>query len=103
MLSHLKKSKENLSQEISSLVYRKYQSPEASFQKIGTEVPLHQTGSLGKDSTVQYQRTITAARSSYFYNLIEESKNNPKCIFDTVTKVTKKQHTPREDEFHFIM
>jgi hypothetical protein len=91
-----------LSQEISSLVYRKYQRPEASSQKIGTEVALHQTGSLGKDSTVQYQRALTAARSPYFSNLIEENKNNPKCIFDTVTKVTKKQHTPREDVFHFI-
>jgi hypothetical protein len=33
-----------LSQEISSLVHKKYQSPEASFQKIGTEMGLYQTG-----------------------------------------------------------
>uniref|UniRef100_A0A8K9ULD5 Reverse transcriptase domain-containing protein n=1 Tax=Oncorhynchus mykiss TaxID=8022 RepID=A0A8K9ULD5_ONCMY len=54
-----------------------------------------------KDSTVQYRRALTAARSSYFSNLIEENKNNPKFLFDTVAKLTKKQHSPREDDFHF--
>ena len=42
-----------------------------------------------KDSTVQYRRTLTATRSSYFSSLIEENNNNPKCTFDTVTKLTK--------------
>ena len=46
-----------------------------------------------KDSNVQYRRALTAARSFYFSNLIEE--NNPKFIFDTFTKLTKKQHSPR--------
>ncbi|XP_052334655.1 uncharacterized protein LOC118358236 [Oncorhynchus keta] len=54
-----------------------------------------------KDSTVQYRRDLTAARSSYFSNLIEVNKNNSKCIFDTVAKLTKKQHSPREDGFYF--
>uniref|UniRef100_A0A4W5KMC5 Reverse transcriptase domain-containing protein n=1 Tax=Hucho hucho TaxID=62062 RepID=A0A4W5KMC5_9TELE len=54
-----------------------------------------------KDSTVQYRRALTAAPSSYFSKLIEENKNNPKFIFDTVAKLTKKQHSPREDGFHF--
>ena len=54
-----------------------------------------------KDSTVQYRRALTAARSSYFSNLIEENKNNPEFLFDTVAKLTKKQHSPREDGFHF--
>uniref|UniRef100_A0A8C7LTE2 Reverse transcriptase domain-containing protein n=1 Tax=Oncorhynchus mykiss TaxID=8022 RepID=A0A8C7LTE2_ONCMY len=54
-----------------------------------------------KDSTVQYQGALTAALSSYYSNLIEENKNNPKCIFDTVAKLTKKQHYPRDDGFHF--
>ena len=52
-------------------------------------------------STVQYRRALTAARLSYFSNLIEENKNNPKFIFDTVAKLTKTQHSPREDGFHF--
>ena len=54
-----------------------------------------------KDGTVQYRRALTAARSSYFSNLIEENKNNPKFLFDTVANLTKKQHSPREDGFHF--
>jgi hypothetical protein len=54
-----------------------------------------------KDSTVQYRRALTAARSSYFTNLFEENKNNPTFLFDTVAKLTKKQHSPREDGFHF--
>jgi hypothetical protein len=54
-----------------------------------------------KDNTVQYRRALTAARSSYFSNLIEENKNNPKLNFYTVAKLTKKQHSPRDDGFHF--
>ena len=50
---------------------------------------------------MQYRRALTAARSSYFSNLIEENKNNPKFLFDTVAKLTKRQHSPREDDFHF--
>ena len=64
----------------------------------------YQTGSLRlawKDRTVQYRSALTAARSSYFSNLIDENKNNRKCIFGTVAKRTKKQHSPREDGFHF--
>ena len=38
---------------------------------------------------------------SSFFNLIKENKNNPKFIFDMVAKLTKKQHSPREDGFHF--
>ena len=53
-----------------------------------------------KDSTVQYRRALAAVRSSYFSNLIEENKNNPKFVFDTVAKLTTKQHSPREDGFH---
>ena len=30
------------------------------------------------ESTAQYRRALTTARSSYFSNLIEENKNNPK-------------------------
>jgi hypothetical protein len=50
---------------------------------------------------VQYRRALTAALSSYFSNLIEEIENNPKFIFDTVAKLTKKQYSLREDGFHF--
>ena len=63
----------------------------------------HQTGSFRlawKDSTVQYRRALTAGRSSYFSNLNEEHNNNTKFVFDTVAKLTKKQHSPREDGFH---
>ena len=67
----------------------------------------HQTGSLPTSLERQYRSQYrstevpTAARSSYFSNLIEENKNNPKFIFDTVAKLTKKQHSPSEDGFHF--
>ena len=56
---------------------------------------------LGKDSTVQYRSALTAVQPVYFSNLIKENKNNPTFIFDTVAKLTKKQHSPREDGFHF--
>ena len=49
-----------------------------------------------KDSTVQYRRALTAAPSSYFSKLIEENNENPKCIFDIVSKLTKKQAFPKE-------
>jgi hypothetical protein len=86
-----------------SLLYRKYPRAEASFQKTGTEMELHRTGSLParlENRTVQYRRALTAAPLSYFYNLIEE-KNNPTFIFDTVATLTKKQYSTREDGFHF--
>jgi hypothetical protein len=57
---------------------------------------LHQTGSLPISLERQYR-----AVSSHFSNLIEENKKNPKCILDIVTKLTKKQHSPRDDGFHF--
>ena len=55
-----------------TMLYRKYPSSEASFQKIGTEMAPHQTGSLPTSLERQYRRALTAARSSYFSNLIEE-------------------------------
>jgi hypothetical protein len=64
----------------------------------------HQTGSLPICLERQYSvvgRALTAARTSNFSNLIEENKNNPKSIFDTVAKLTIKQHSTRENGFHF--
>ncbi|XP_045073324.1 nuclear speckle splicing regulatory protein 1-like isoform X2 [Coregonus clupeaformis] len=46
-----------------------------------------------KDSTMQYRKALTAARSTYLINLTE-NKKNPKCISDAVEKLTKKQHSP---------
>ncbi|XP_055759987.1 eukaryotic translation initiation factor 3 subunit A-like [Salvelinus fontinalis] len=54
-----------------------------------------------EDSKAQYRKALNAARSAYFSNQIEENKNNPKCIFDTVEKLTEKQHSPSEDGLHF--
>ena len=50
---------------------------------------------------MQYRSALTAAWSSYFSNLIEQNKNNTTFIFDTVAKLTKKKHQPKEDDFHF--
>ncbi|XP_064857617.1 peptidyl-prolyl cis-trans isomerase G-like isoform X2 [Oncorhynchus nerka] len=54
-----------------------------------------------EDSKAQYRKALNAARLAYFSKQIEENKNNPKCIFDTVDKLTKKQHSPSEDGLHF--
>jgi hypothetical protein len=85
------------------MVYRKYLSPELSLQKIETEMALHQNGSLPISLERQYR---AVSKSPHCYSVIvffqlEENKHNPKCIFDTVAKLTKKQHSPREDGFHF--
>nr|XP_046166856.1 uncharacterized protein LOC124003003 isoform X2 [Oncorhynchus gorbuscha] len=53
------------------------------------------------DSKAQYRKALKAARLAYFSKQIEENKNNPKCIFDTVDKLTKEQHSPSEDGLHF--
>ncbi|XP_064820647.1 uncharacterized protein LOC135538673 [Oncorhynchus masou masou] len=53
------------------------------------------------DSKRQYRKVLNAARLAYFSKQIEENKNNPKCIFDTIDKLTKKQHSPSEDGLHF--
>ncbi|XP_031685979.1 uncharacterized protein LOC109889267 [Oncorhynchus kisutch] len=53
-----------------------------------------------KDSKAQYRKALNAARLAYFSKQ-EENKNDPKCIFDTVDKLTKKQHSPSEDGLHF--
>eukprot|EP00063_Salmo_salar_P057334 XP_014032169.1 PREDICTED: eukaryotic translation initiation factor 3 subunit A-like [Salmo salar] len=54
-----------------------------------------------EDSKAHYRKALTAGRSAYFSNQTEADKNNPKCIFDTVEKITKKQHSPCEDGLHF--
>ena len=86
--------------KISSLVYRKQPSPEASFQKIGMEMAFHQTGSL-PTSLEKHCRAISKSPPCCLVILLQENKNNPKCIFDSVAKLTKKQHSLREDGFHF--
>ena len=63
-----------------SLVHRKYPSSEAKLERKCRHTKLEVFRLAWKDSTVQYRRALTAARSSYFSNLIEENKNNPKCI-----------------------
>ena len=42
-----------------------------------------------KDSLTSYKHALSAARSSYFYALLEEHKNNPRYLFHTVASLTK--------------
>ena len=64
----------------------------------------HHTGSLPTSLERQYRAVSKGPHCCLillFSNLIEENKNNPKYIFDTIAKITKKQQSPRKDGFHF--
>ena len=66
---------------------------------------LHQTRSLLTSLERQYRVVSKSPHCCliirFFSNLIEQNKNNPTFILDTVAKLTKRQHSPREDGFHF--
>ncbi|KAJ8003020.1 hypothetical protein DPEC_G00165030, partial [Dallia pectoralis] len=53
------------------------------------------------DSTVLYRKSLISARSAYLSNLIDTNKNNPKFLFDTIAKLTKKQCLTNEVGLHF--
>ena len=42
------------------------------------------------DSLLNYKRVLSNAKASYFSLLINDNKNNPKFLFDTVAKMTRK-------------
>ena len=49
-----------------------------------------------KESTIAYREALKAARSAYFSNLLEENKHNPRYLFETVAKLTKKKASSPE-------
>ncbi|XP_078139509.1 uncharacterized protein LOC144539314 [Centroberyx gerrardi] len=51
------------------------------------------------DSLLTYKRTLSAARASYYSDLINTNKNNPKFLFDTVAKLTRKPSPVASSQF----
>ena len=47
-----------------------------------------------KDSLLSYKHALSTARSSYFSTLIDENRNNPRHLFNTVARLTKKHVDP---------
>ncbi len=43
-----------------------------------------------RESTLSYRKALKTDRSDYFSSLLEENKHNPRYLFDTVAKLTKK-------------
>ncbi len=44
-----------------------------------------------RESTLSYRKALKTARSDYFSSLLEENKHNPRYLFNTVAKLTKKK------------
>ncbi|XDV21738.1 hypothetical protein PO909_026762 [Leuciscus waleckii] len=49
-----------------------------------------------KESSIAYREALKAARSAYFSTLLEENKHNPRYLFETVAKLTKKKASSPE-------
>ena len=49
-----------------------------------------------KESSITYREALKAARSAYFSTLLEENKQNPRYLFETVAKLTKKKASSTE-------
>ena len=47
-----------------------------------------------KDSLLSYKHALSTARSSYFSTLIDENRNNPRYLFNTVARLTKNHVDP---------
>ncbi len=43
-----------------------------------------------RESILSYRKALKTARSDYFSSLLEENKHNPRYLFNTVAKLTKK-------------
>ena len=47
-----------------------------------------------KDSLLSYKHALSTARSSYLSTLIDENRNNPRHLFNTVPRLTKNHVDP---------
>ena len=96
------KTKNISHKKLAPWVYRKYLSPEASFQKFGAEMAPHQTGSLPTSLERQYRAVSKSPHCCLiilFFQLNWGKEEQSKIYF--VAKLNKNQHSPREDGFHF--
>ncbi len=79
----LRKIKEN---EHTRALKRAARKMERSWRKKNLEV-FH---IAWRESTLSYRKALKTDRSDYFSSLLEENKHNPRYLFNTVAKLTKK-------------
>ena len=47
-----------------------------------------------KDSLLSYKHALSTARSSYFWTLLDKNRNNPRHLFNTISRLTKNHVNP---------
>jgi len=50
-----------------------------------------------KDSMSRYKKALKTARAEHLLKLIENNQNNPRFLFNTVTRLTNKQTSPEQN------